>query len=251
MRSSRLFLRPQVCHVQWQPNSHKGLKSWWTPWETATEASLQILPQFPRSLCTTSETGTQGSGKLFLPSAKNRKELLGDTHSRLNKLIWSTKKSNFYVATVKWASAGFFLRPQQARSKSSPYHTPCRCTDPIFKIALQKGRQAVPGSINQAHPAGAAAAAAGVGGVFHSYDSADQYGAVQSQHCNSAFFTTKGKKVTKKRSNLASSPSSGPQTSQPEQSIHSGHGSTSVCPENVWLDFRILMCFWTETGRDH
>lgn len=204
------------------------------------EVFAQHLKQEPREV-----------GSFSCRAQKNRKELIGDTHSRLNKLFWSTKKSNFYVATVKWASAGFFLRPQQARSQSSPYHTPCRCTDPIFKIALQKGRQAVPGSINQAHPAEAAAAAAVVGGVFHSYDSADQYGAVQSQHGNSAFFTTKGKKVTKKRSNLASSPSSGPQTSQPEQSIHSGHGSTSVCPENVWLDFRILMCFWTETGRDH
>lgn len=49
--------------ILWQANSQKGLKSWWTPWELATEASLQVLPSFPRSLCTRSEIGTQKGGR--------------------------------------------------------------------------------------------------------------------------------------------------------------------------------------------
>lgn len=40
----------------------------------------------------------------------------------------------------------------------------------------------------------------GAKGGFHSYDSADQCGTVQSQHGNSVFvFTTKGRKETNKK----------------------------------------------------
>lgn len=61
------------------------------------------------------------------------------------------------------------------------------------------------------------------GGGFHSYDSADQCGRVPSQHSNSAFIQDEGKGTNEKRD----------QTSQSEQSIHSGQVRTFVCPENV------------------